>query len=150
MRKITLFFLCQMLLLSAFGQDRTITGKVTDDNGSPIPNASVIIKGTKTGTVTRADGTFSLTIHSNAKTLVVSSVNFEEKLISLGSNSAYNVSLLKTEKSMSEVVIVAYGTQRKVNVTGSIGTVKGAEIENQPFTSIDKALQGQVAGLQSV
>src|SRR4030095_5016163 len=84
MRKITLFLLCQMLLLlTAFAQERTITGKITDDTGSPIPNASEMVKGTTTGTITRADGTFSLTIRSNAKTLVVSSVNFDDQQLSI-------------------------------------------------------------------
>lgn len=151
MRKFTFFLLCQLLyLFPVLAQDRTITGKVTDDGGLPVSSASVIVKGTRNGTVTKADGTFSISVRSNAKTLVISSINFDSREIAISSGSVFDVTMTKSDKPMSEVVIVAYGTQKRAEMTGSVGTVKGAEIENQPFTSIDKALQGQVAGLQSV
>jgi TonB-linked SusC/RagA family outer membrane protein len=131
-------------------QTRTISGKVTDDQGNPIPNSSIVIKGTNTGTTSDLSGNFSLTVPSTAKALVVSSIGMSEKEIALTSESSYTVSLSFTKGDLQEVVVVGYGTQKRADMTGVVATVKAADIENQPFTSVDKALQGQVAGLQSV
>jgi TonB-linked SusC/RagA family outer membrane protein len=129
---------------------RTITGKVTDDKGNPLANVSVLVKGTTTGTATKADGTYSLVLPATAKTLIFSSVNLSPEEVAIGSQNTINVSLNTLEKVISEVVVVAYGTQKKSTLTGSVATVKGKDIENKPFSSVDKALQGAVAGLQSV
>ncbi|MGZ3838924.1 MAG: SusC/RagA family TonB-linked outer membrane protein [Flavisolibacter sp.] len=140
-------------LLLAYGQllaqNRTITGKVTDEKGNIVPNASVIIKGTAFGTTTDNNGAFSLSVPSNARTLVISSTGYGLTELSLTNANTYNAVLSTTAKSLEEVVVVGYGTQRRTNVTGSVATVKTSEIENKPFTSPDKSLQGAVAGLQS-
>jgi TonB-linked SusC/RagA family outer membrane protein len=132
--------------LQLFAQ-KIITGKVTDDKGLPVANASVLIKGTNTGTVTKTDGSFSLTLTANAKTLIFSSVDMAEQEVNIGSQSVINASLKAANKSLQEVVVVAYGTQKKTNVTGAAATVKGDDLENRPFTSPDKALQGAIPGL---
>ncbi len=152
MRRILTFMLGMLLISSQLlAQNRTISGKVTDDKGAGIPNASVTLKGnTSVGTTTNSDGNFSLVVPSRATALIVSSVGLGEKEVPLTSGNTYNVTLSTTSKDMQEVVVVAYGTQKRAELTGSVATVKGADVENQPFTSIDKALQGQVAGLQSV
>jgi len=152
MRRL-LFFMLGMLLISAqlLAQNRTVSGKVTDDKGNGVANASVLVKGTNTGTTTAADGSFSLNVASNAKALLISYIGLGEKEISLTSSDVYNVSLSSVNRTdMSEIVVVAYGQAKRATLTGSVATVGGGDIENKPFTSIDKALQGQVAGLQSV
>jgi len=131
-------------------QQRTITGKVTDEKGAPLPGATVTVKGTTLGANTNSDGVFTLSVPSNAKAIIVSSVGLGEKEITLTSSSDYSVTLSATASDMREVVVVAYGTKKKTELTGSVGTVKGKDLENKPFTSPDKALQGTVAGLQSV
>jgi TonB-linked SusC/RagA family outer membrane protein len=149
----TLLFMLGMLLISAqlLAQNRTVTGKITDDKGNAVPNASVIIKGTNQGTTTGADGTFSLSVPANARALVVSFVGMGEKEITLGTGNNYDVSLSTQAKNdLQEIVVVGYGTQKRADLTGVVTTVKAKDIENKPFTSVDKALQGQVAGLQSV
>jgi TonB-linked SusC/RagA family outer membrane protein len=133
-----------------FAQQRTVTGKVTDDKGTPIPGATITVKGTNLGANTNAEGVFSLSVPSNAKVLIVSSVGLGEKEISLTSTNNYSVTLSTNAADMREVVVVAYGTKKKSDLTGSISTVKSKELEDKPFTSVDKALQGMVAGLQSV
>src|SRR5688572_19978699 len=148
-------FLCLMtalLLLCGhmMAQTRTVSGKVTDDQGNPIPNSSIVIKGTNTGTTSDLEGKFSLTVPTTARVLVVSSIGMVEKEDSLTSASDYTVSLSFTKGDLQEVVVVGYGTQKRADLTGVVATVKATDIENQPFTSVDKALQGQVAGLQSV
>lgn len=139
-----------VLGLQARAQNRTITGKVTDENGTGIPNTSVLIRGTTIGTTTNAEGSFSLSIPTNSKTLVVSSVGMGEKEIRLTNSNTYTINLSANTKDLQEVVVVGYGTQRKTEQTGAISTVGGKEVENRPFSSFDKMLQGEVAGLQSV
>ena len=151
MRKVVMLIMAIVLSTShLWAQQRTITGKVTDDKGAPIPSASIVVKGTNLGTTTGSDGSFSISVPSSAKALIISSVGLGEKEITLTTNSDYPVSLSTRAGDMAEVVVVAYGSKKKTDLTGSVGTVKGADIENKPFTSIDKALQGAVAGLQSV
>lgn len=127
---------------------KTITGKVTDDKGDPIPNASVVVKGTKTGTVTKADGTYSLSVSSTATTLVISSVDMIKQEVSIGSQSNIAITLKAQDKSLQEVVVTGYGTSKKKrDEAGAISTVLAAQIENKPNVSLDKALQGKAAGV---
>ncbi len=151
MRKFLTMLLCAVLITAqATAQNRTVTGKVTDANGKPVANASVLIKGTSTGTSTKEDGTYSISVAPSNKVLIISSVGLAEQEISIGNKGVINVVLQTTDQNLKEVVVVAYGLQKKPEVTGSYGRVGGADIENKPFTSIDKALQGATAGLQSV
>ncbi len=151
MRKVVLLLMAMVLSVShLWAQQRTITGKVTDDKGAPIPGASIVVKGTNLGTSTGSDGSFSISVPSTAKALIISSIGLGEKEITLNSNSNYPITLSTKAGDMTEIVVVAYGTRKKSDLTGSVATVKAADIENKPFTSVDKALQGQVAGLQSV
>lgn len=151
MRKMLLLLFGVLLLSSQlFAQTKTITGKITDDKGNPIPNASVLVKGSSIGTTSNQDGTYSLAVPDNARTLVISSVGMAPQEISIGNKTSINASLKTGEAALQEVVVVAYGTQKKATLTGVVATVKAADLENKPFSSVDKALQGQVAGLQSV
>jgi TonB-linked SusC/RagA family outer membrane protein len=152
MRMKKIIFLVTFLssLLFAVAQNRTITGKVTDENGNGLVNASVIVKGTNIGATTAADGSFRLSVPSNASTLVVSYVGLGEKEISLTNTNSYNISLSPGNGNLNEVVVVAYGTQQRRKITGAVSKVLGSEVENIPMTSVDQILQGKVAGLQSV
>jgi TonB-dependent starch-binding outer membrane protein SusC len=151
MRKLIL--LCFWLLLigaSAIAQTRTVSGRVTDEKGNGLANASVVVKGTNLGTTTGPDGSFTLGVPSKAASLVVSYVGLADKEIALNSSSEYNVSLTAaTKNNLDEVVVVGYGTQRRREMSASISTVRSADIENRPYTSIDQELQGKVAGLQA-
>ncbi len=149
MRRLLLVLL-GIVLLSAqsFAQQRTITGKVSDANGAPVPNASVIIKGTSIGTTTKIDGTYSLNIPPTAKVIVISSVGLTPMEISIGNKGIINASLQSSDKSLSEVVVVGYGTQKKKEVTGNIATVGGKAIAERPVQSFDAALAGRAAGVQ--
>ena len=141
-----------MCLLAFFqqaaAQDKNVSGTVINKNGEPIANANVLVKGTRVGTSTDLDGKFSLLVPNNAKTLVISSVNFKSREIGI-STTPLAIQLESSTDDLSEVVVVAYGTIKKPELTGAINTVKAADIENRPFTSVDKALQGAVPGLQS-
>ena len=127
--------------------NRTIIGKVVDDKGTPIPNASVIVKGSSSGTVTNNDGDFTLKVAETAKILVISSVNYSSKEISIGKSSSFNVTLESSTSNLDEVVVVGYGTQRKRDVTSAIVTIKGDRIKDIPVQSFDQALSGKAAGV---
>lgn len=136
-----------LLSLQILAQNRTVTGRVTDATGAPLAGASVQVKNTTTGTVTGADGSFSLSLPANARTLVISAVGQTAQEVSIGNQSAYNVSLQSDAQSMQEVVVVGYGTRRKREEGGAIASVRGREIQNLPNISVDRALQGRAAGV---
>lgn len=151
MRKLVTMLLCVVLAITQIAaQSRTVKGKVTDSKSNPVPNASVVVKGTTTGTTSDANGDFSINVPASAKSLVISSLNFASQEVSIGTKTNITVSLLSAEQDLQEVVVVGYGSKKKSDLTGSVATLKAAEIENLPFSSVDKALQGKVAGLQSV
>ncbi|GAA4320525.1 SusC/RagA family TonB-linked outer membrane protein [Flaviaesturariibacter amylovorans] len=128
-------------------QNRTVAGKVTDQAGQGVPNATVGIKGTNLGTTTGADGSFSISVPANARTLVISSVGYGAQEIRIGSESSYTVSLRSAETGLQEVVVVGYQARRKRDEAGAISTIRAAEIENLPVSSIDRAMQGRAAGV---
>jgi TonB-linked SusC/RagA family outer membrane protein len=148
MRKLLLTLTAFLLFAGSLLAQKTVTGKVTDDKGNPIPNASVLVKGTTTGTSTKADGTFSLTVPSNAKALIVSAIDMTTQERAIGTQTSLDFSLTQEDKTISEVVVVGYGTQRKKEVTGSIASIKGAAIANKPVQSFEQALGGRAAGVQ--
>lgn len=141
--------LCLFLFSGIYAQTRTITGTVTDQNGVPVPNASVLAKGTKLGVATDTAGAFSIALPAGATTLEVSSVNFTTQAVDVSAASTVSVMLQPASGNLAEVVVVAYGTQKKINTTGAVSTIKGADIAGKPFTSIDKTLQGLAPGVQA-
>ena len=112
---------CSLLLLSGdlIAQTRTLTGKITDVNGQPVSNVSVVVKGTKVGTITNTDGTYSLNVPVGAKTLVISSVNMQKEEIKISDVTDYSLTLKPLDVSMDEVVVTGYGTIDKRSLTGS-------------------------------
>ncbi len=148
MRKLLMIFLCLALASTqAWSQNRTVSGKVTDEKGNAIGNASVLVRGTTIGTNTKEDGTFSLNVPATAKVLVISSVNFENAEVSLSKGNTFNVSLKPASSNLDEVVVVGYQVQKKREVTAAIAKVSGEEISNLPVQSFDRALQGRAAGV---
>ncbi|MBL7751659.1 MAG: TonB-dependent receptor [Chitinophagaceae bacterium] len=148
MRKLLLLTLFQALLVVGAWAQKTVTGKVTDNTGTPVANVSVQVKGSRTGTMTDANGSFAIAISAEAKTLVFSAVDFTTVEEAVGGRTVINVSLAPQEKVLQDVIVVGYGTQRKKEVTGSIATVKGADLANKPVQSFEQALGGRAAGVQ--
>ncbi len=148
MRKLFLLLFGVVFFAASALAQRTITGKVTDEKGAAVANASVIVKGTTTGTTSKADGTFSLSIPANARVLVISSVDMLTQELNIGSQSSFDVVLKGEDKVMQEVVVVGYGTQQKKAFTGSASKVDAKEFANLITPSIDKQLAGRAAGVQ--
>jgi TonB-linked SusC/RagA family outer membrane protein len=150
MKKLLLKSMWVLLLLAtqAYGQTRTITGTVTGkDDGSPIPGASVVIKGTKTGTQTSSDGKFSLSTESGTQTLVVSFIGYLPQTVRV-SGSTVSIVLEPDQKQLSEVLVVGYGTQTKRDNVGSIAQIKGKDLVEQPVQSFEQSLAGKAPGVQ--
>jgi TonB-linked SusC/RagA family outer membrane protein len=129
-------------------QQMIVSGKVTDDQGAPIPGANILIKGTTIGTSTDSDGKFSISVPDADAVLVVSFIGFISKEVVVGNQTEINISLTSDIRQLSEVVVVGYGTQKKTSVTGAISSVSAEEISAQPaVVNVGQALQGRVAGV---
>jgi TonB-linked SusC/RagA family outer membrane protein len=126
---------------------KVITGKVTDENGSALPGVTVTLKGTTTVVGTDNNGAFRIEVPNDQAVLVFSFVGYASKEVSVSGKSVINVSLRSDSKSLNEVVVVGYGTQKRANVTGAVSSVSGKTISALPVGGVDQALQGRVAGL---
>ena len=149
-RSILLFLLFSYPII-LFGQDNlTITGTVIDDQGLPLPGASIVLKNGTTGTQTDFDGNYTLANIPNNSTLVYSYIGFSPKEITVDGNTTIDVTLLPDTQNLDEVVVVGYGTQKKADLTGSIVSVSTEEIEKTISANPVQSLQGKVAGVQIV
>lgn len=146
------FLVCTFLLLNVHplnAQKSTINVKgVVSDAMGPVVGASVVEKGNTTnGTITDIDGNFTLSVSQNA-TLVISFIGYKTQEIPVAGKSSFNVTLAEDNEMLEEVVVVGFGTQKKVNLTGSVGTVDSKALASRPVTNASQALQGLVPGLQ--
>lgn len=148
MRKLLVLLTILLFTSGVLLAQKTLSGKVTDEKGDPIPNASVTVKGTTNGTVTNSEGNFSFTIPATARVLVISAVDFTKQEITIGSSSNFDVKLVSEDKSLQEVVVVGYGTQRRGETVGNVSSIKGTDIAQRPVQSFESALSGKAAGVQ--
>lgn len=129
--------------------DRTIKGKITDkETGDALPGVNVVVKGTSTGTTTDGQGNYTLEIADNNATLVFSFVGYVSQEVLLGNRTALDVTLAPDSKALSEVVVIGYGTAKKSDLTGSVGSVKEDQLKERPSPSLNQALQGKMPGVQ--
>ena len=142
-----LFFLL-VVHLQLWAQNRVITGKVTDEKGTDLPNVSVTIKGTSQGTSTNAKGEYRLTVPASGKVLVLSAVNMETQEVPISTSTRITIKLVSTSTQLSDVVVTGYGIEKKRDVIGAVSKVTAKEIENMPVQSFDKAIQGRMSGVQ--
>lgn len=136
-------------LTPAFGQNRTITGTVTDQSGRGIAGVTVTVKGTNTATQTDVNGLFRISAPDNG-TLVFSSVGFARSEIPVSGRTSFDIPLQSTEANLSEVVVIGYGTTRRRDVTGSVSSVTARDFNKGIQISPDQLIQGKVAGVQIV
>lgn len=133
--------------LAGYAQGRVVSGTVSDASGNGLPNVSVTVKGTAEGTLTTANGSYTLTVPPNHNTLVFSSVGFTTQEATITGNTL-NVTLQTAAASLNEVVVVAYGTSKKSDLTGSVTSVSEKDFQQGFIPSTEQLLQGKVAGLQ--
>lgn len=128
---------------------KTITGKVLDENNQPMPGVTIIVDGTTNGTMTGSDGTFTLGGVPSGATVIVSCIGYTNQVLPEG-KSNYVVSLVPDSETLEETVVVAFGQQKKLSVTGAISTVASADLRKTTSTRLDNALAGRVTGLTSM
>ncbi|WP_373330826.1 carboxypeptidase-like regulatory domain-containing protein [Salmonirosea aquatica] len=140
-----------LLTMSSFlaqAQERRLTGKVTTStDGQGLPGVNVQVRGTTVGTVTDADGQFAINVPGENSVLVISSIGFMKKEITVGNQSTINVSLDDDVKSLSEVVVTGYGTQNKRDITGAVASIDVKQALAVPASNLAQAMQGRVAGV---
>jgi len=148
-KAISFLMLCFFLVTIGFGAyaQKTVTGIVNDDGGVPLPGVSVVIKGTTAGTATGIDGDFSIRNVSDDAILVFSFIGFETQEVIVGNQTTINVSMVASSIGLEEVVTIGYGTQKKANLTGSVGVATAERLENRPIVSTGQGLQGVIPNL---
>ncbi|WP_308777875.1 SusC/RagA family TonB-linked outer membrane protein [uncultured Bacteroides sp.] len=136
-------FLCSVCL---FAQSKKVTGRVTDVTGEPIIGANVLVKGTTHGVISDLDGSYSLDVEPGA-ILQFSYIGYISQEISVDGRSTINVQMKEDTKTIEEVVVVGYGSQKKETLTGSVANIKGDEITKSPAPNVSSSLSGKLPGL---
>lgn len=133
----------------AWAQERVISGKVTSmEDGVGIPGVNIVVKGTTNGVVTDSNGIFRISATGDNLVLVASFVGLKTKEIEVGNRSTIDFALESDDQQLQELVVTGYGSELKSNLSASIGSVKGEAIKNLPVASLDRAIQGRMAGVQ--
>jgi TonB-linked SusC/RagA family outer membrane protein len=149
MKLTAVFFILAILQVNA--QDPvTVRGTVTDNTGQGIPGVSIKIKGSTQGVVADGQGKYTIVVPGKSATLVFTYLNYSTKEMVVGDKTTINVTMVESAAQLNEVVVVGYGTQKKVNLSGAINTVSTKSITNRPVTSLTNALQGAVPGMAVV
>jgi len=149
MRKLLLLVMAILLYMGNLMAQKTITGKVTDDKGNPLANASVIVKGTTIGTVTKDDGTYSLNVPAGTKALLISTIDMSAVEKQIGSGSVLDIVLSQQDKVMSEVVVTAFGIKKDKKTLGyGVSQLNNAELTQGHTTNITNALAAKIPGVR--
>jgi len=146
---IGLFFLFQFFSLLVFAQTKTVEGTVSDSKGAPVPGVNVTIKGGTTGVVTDSKGHFAIQADEKS-VLSFSFAGFTTREETVGSRVLLNIVLQENQKVLDDVVVVGYGSQKKVNLSGAVGQIDGKELVNRPVANVTGALQGLMPGVTVV
>lgn len=146
-KKLLAFFLLCFTTWSVCAQSRIITGTVTSDS-LPLIGVSINVKGTRLGTSTKANGTFSIDVPVNAKTLLFSYVGYQTREIAIGSDNHIDLALTSEIKQL-ENVVVAFGTTRKRTLTNSVAQITAEDLDKRPITNLNSALAGAAPGVQT-
>jgi iron complex outermembrane receptor protein len=145
----TLLLLCVLFTQVLSAQNKTITGKITDlKDGSPVAGATVQAKGSKKGTSTLADGSFTLSVGPDVTTIVITSVGFERQELDISGKSTIDVVLVASNANLNEVVVVGYGTARRKDLTGAVSSVKAKDFNQGAISTPDQLLQNKVPGVE--
>jgi TonB-linked SusC/RagA family outer membrane protein len=145
--KLVLSFFLALVSMGVFAQQRTLTGKVTDAAGLPLVGATVAVTGTTQGTLTDADGKYSISIPANTAILQFSFVGYVSQKVTVSTQTSIDVVMTEDSKSLDEVVVIGYGTVKRSDLTGSVASVTPAQIANRAFSNVGQILQGQASGV---
>jgi TonB-dependent starch-binding outer membrane protein SusC len=147
-RYLLVFALSFLTWSSIYAQERSVSGKVTDQaSGDPLPGVSIVVKGTSQGTVTDTEGSYRLPLPGNESVLVFSFIGYAVKEVPVAGQTTINVSLATDAKALGEVVVTGYSTQSKRDITGSVVSVDAAELNKVSAPNVAQQLQGRAAGV---
>ena len=147
----SMLFMLLFAVQVTYAQKTTVTGQVTDQlGGAPLANVSVVVKGTTNGVTTGTDGNFSIAVPNKNAVLVFTYVGYNVKEITVGNNTNINVQMSSSTTQLNDVVVVGYGTQKKVTVTGAVAQVKGSELEKSPVVNLSNSLAGRLPGVTTI
>lgn len=132
---------------SVLAQTKTVSGKVTDSKGEPVPSATVTAKGSKVNTTTAADGTFKINVPSGTTTLVISSVGFGTKEVAISGKDEVSVSLETQNSALNEVVVIGYGTRKVKDATGSVASITTKDFNKGQISTPEQLIQGRTPGV---
>ena len=143
---LTVMLVCLSVL--SWAQVSKITGTVTGESGAAVQGASITLRGSSRGTVTDADGSFTLDVSGLVRpVLVINSIGFAEQEVPVGNNSVFRIKLITQDKALEDVVVVGYGQVRKKDLTGAVGSLSPRDIVRANPSNATAALQGQVTGV---
>ena len=147
-KAIALLLFSAFLVLNVYAQNNMLVkGRITNEKGQAVANASIVVKGTMQGTTSNANGEYQITAPSNG-TLVISSVGYPSKEIPVNGQAVQNLTITMSATDMENIVVVGYGTQRREAITGSVASINGEEMREVPAPNISQALQGRLAGVE--
>jgi TonB-linked SusC/RagA family outer membrane protein len=143
--------LCIFVQLSlpdfAIAQSSTVSGTISDEDGGALPGVNVLVKGTTTGAITDIDGNYRISVPDQDATLIFSYIGYLSQEVPLNGRTTVNISLAEDVQSLEEVVVVGYGTKKKINLTGAVSVAGKEDLENRPVANVQQALQGVVSNL---
>jgi TonB-linked SusC/RagA family outer membrane protein len=145
---LPLVILLMLVTSQSFAQTLAVSGKITDDSGTPVPGANILEKGTNNGTVSDANGGYSLNVSSGTATLVISFIGFKSQELRVDNRATVDVSLVPDATALTEVIVTGYASERKADLVSAISQVSAANTIAIPQSDIGQALQGRVAGVQ--
>jgi len=148
MKKAKILYLLLVFPLILFAQSKEIKGTVADENGEPLPGATILVKGSAVGSTSDFNGNFLLVAPEKAEIIVVSYLGYLSQEVKLTKETTYNVQLVSDRNSLEEVVVVGYGTLQRKDITGSVSKVKETTEVAGQYTSASAMLQGRTAGVQ--
>ena len=134
----------------ADAQQKSVSGKVVDENGAPLPGVTVVVQGTTVGVVTDIDGNYNLTVPADARVLSFSFVGMKTQQVTIGNQTTINITLEAETIGLDEVIAVGYASQKKANIVGSVTSVSGEQIEAIPAADVTNTLSGRMTGVTGI
>ena len=148
LRRIALFFLSMVLSSGIiFAQEKTITGKVTAEGEGPLAGVNVTVQGTVIGAISGVDGAYTIKVPGSTSVLLFSSIGYSTKQVVVGTQSVIDMVLISDTRALQEVVVTGYTSQRRKDLTGSVGVVEPAKLTAIPTGNVTTALQGRTSGV---
>lgn len=139
----------EIIPMNVVQQNQAVKGQVLDNNGDPIIGATVKVEGTKNATVTDLDGNFTLN-NVTGKKLQVSYIGYQNQVVDINNRSNIKITMHEDNKTLGEVVVVGYGTQKKANLTGAVSSVSVEDMGDRPITNSSTLLQGTASGVYAL